>query len=101
MSLDGVLRTGLWTQEAVEAYNKRQSTTCDKLGNSVDSYDGIYACGLVRFNKLALATVPLWRAMMEASETNGDVYSASMIDTIVLERGVPPSPSPPGTGIGQ
>jgi hypothetical protein len=94
MSLDGVLQTGLWTQDAVEAYIKRQSAVCDKLGNSVDSYDGIYACGLVRFNDLGVAIVPLWRAMMEVSETKGDVYSASMIDAIVLEQGVPPSTSP-------
>jgi hypothetical protein len=91
MALDGVLQTGLWTQDAVAAYYKRQSTTCDKLGNSVDSYDGIYACGLVRFNNLGVAIVPLWRAMMQVTETTGDVYSPSMIDAIVLKLGVPPS----------
>jgi hypothetical protein len=58
----------------------------------VDSYDGIYACGLVRFNNLGVGIVPLWRAMMEVTETKGDVYSASMIDAIVLKLGVPPSP---------
>jgi hypothetical protein len=97
MSLDGVLQTGLWTEGTVAAYNKRQSTICDKLGNSVDSYDGIYACGLVRFNNLGVAIVPLWRAMMEVTETKGDVYSASMIDAIVLKLSVPPSPSTAGT----
>lgn len=101
MSLDGVLQTGLWTQGTVAAYNKRQSTICDKLSNSVDSYDGIYACGLVRFNNLGVAIVPLWRAMMEVSETKGDVYSASMIDAIVPKLGVPPSLSPPNAGDGQ
>jgi hypothetical protein len=98
MALDGVLQTGLWSQDAVAAYNKRQSTTCDKLGNSVDSYDGIYACGLVRFNNLGVAIVPLWRAMMEVSETKGDVYSASMIDAIVPTLGMPPSLSPSSAG---
>jgi hypothetical protein len=95
MSLDGVLQTGLWTQDAVAAFNKQKSTVCDKLGNAVDSYDGIYACGLVRFNKLGVAIVPLWRAMMEMSETKGEVYSASMIDATLLKLGVPPSASTP------
>lgn len=101
MSLDGVLQTGLWTQGTVAAYNKQKSTVCDKLGNSVASYDGIYACGLVRFNNFGVAIVPLWRAMMEVAETKGDLYSASMIDAIVLKLGVPPSPSPPSAGGGQ
>ena len=83
MALDGLLQTGLWTQEAVAAFNKQKLAVCDKLGNAVDSYDGIYACGLVRFNKLGVPIVPLWRAMMETSETKGEVYSASMIDAIV------------------
>jgi hypothetical protein len=98
MSLDGVLQTGLWTEGTVAAYNKQKSTICDKLGNSVDVYDGIYACGLVRFNKLGVPIVPLWRAMMEVAETKGDVYSASMIDAIVPGLGVPPSPLPASAG---
>ena len=101
MSLDGLLQTGLWTEGAVAAYNTQKSTICDKLGNSTDSYDGIYACGLVRFNKLGVPIVPLWRAMMEVSETKGDVYSASMIDAIALKLGMPPSLSPSGAGGGQ
>lgn len=50
MSLDAVLQTGLWTGDQVAAYKQQRSASCDKLGNSVASYDGIYACGLVRFN---------------------------------------------------
>jgi hypothetical protein len=46
---------------------------------------------------LGVAIVPLWRAMMEVTETKGDVYSASMIDAIVLKLSVPPSPSTAGT----
>ena len=95
MSLDGVLQTGLWSQDTVAAYNKQKAEVCDKLANSVESYDGIYACGLVRFNNVGLAIVPLWRAMMAVSETKGDVYSASMIDAIVLKLGAPPSLSTP------
>ena len=101
MSLDGVLQTGLWTEATVAAYNAQKSAICDKLGNSVGTYDGIYACGLVRFNKLGVPIVPLWRAMMEVSETTGDVYSASMIDAIALKMGVTPSPSTASAGGGQ
>jgi hypothetical protein len=95
MALDGVLQTGLWNEDTVAAYNKQQAAVCDKLGNSVETYDGIYACGLVRFNNAGLAIVPLWRAMMEVSETKGEVYSASMIDAIVLRQGGAPRLSTP------
>jgi hypothetical protein len=101
MSLDGVLQTGLWTEAAVAAYNKQKSTVCDKLGNSVDSYDGIYACGLVRFNKLGVAIVPLWRTMMEVTENKGEVYSASMIDATVPTLRPPSSAALPSAGAAQ
>ncbi|QOY95113.1 hypothetical protein IM543_04250 [Massilia sp. UMI-21] len=95
MALDGVLQTGLWSEDTVAAYNTQQAAVCDKLGNSVDSYDDIYACGLVRFNHAGLAIVPLWRAMMEVSETEGELYSASMINAIVQKQGAAPRPTAP------
>jgi len=91
MALDGVLQTGLWN----EAYNKQQAAVCGKQGNSLETYNGIYACGLVRFNNAGLGIVPLWRAMMEVAETNGEVYSARMIDAIVLKQGGAPRLSMP------
>lgn len=87
MALDGMLQTGVSSQESVAAYRARQSAICEKLGDSVASYDGIYACGLVRFDKLNIGIVPLWRAMMEATEVKGEVYSQKMIDAIVSESG--------------
>ena len=101
MALDGLLQTGLWSQDAVTAYNKRQWATCDKLGNTVDTYEGIYACGLVRFNKLGVGIVPLWRDMMAASEVTGDTYSPGMIDAIVLKSKKAPRPALPAEGGGQ
>lgn len=98
MSLDAMLHTGLWTKDRVAAYSKEKSTICDKLGNSVETYDGIYACGLDRFNKLGVAIVPLWRAMMAVSETTGKVYSASMIDSTVRKLRESPGPSPANAG---
>lgn len=86
MSLDGLQQTGIWREEAVNAYRAKQSAACEKLGNSVATYDGIYACGLLRFDKLGMGIVPLWRAMMLATEASGDVYSQQMIDTIVAGK---------------
>lgn len=82
MALDGLLQTGAATPESVAAYRATQSATCEKLGNTVTSYEGIYACGLVRFDKLGVGIVPLWRAMMQASEASGEVYSAKMLEAI-------------------
>lgn len=98
MSLDAVLQTGLWTEDRVAAYGKEKATICEKLGNSVETYDGIYACGLDRFNKLGVGIVPLWRGMMEVSETTGEVYSASMIDANARKLRKPPIPSQTDAG---
>lgn len=83
MALDGLLQTGLLSAEKIGAYRAVQAATCDKLEQSVASYEGIYACGLLRFDKLGVDIVPLWRAMMHASESQGKVYSAPMLDAIV------------------
>ncbi|KQX01361.1 hypothetical protein ASC94_01625 [Massilia sp. Root418] len=86
MALDALAQTGLFSEEAVKAYRAKRAATCEKLGGAVDSYDGIYACGLMRFDKLGVGIVPLWRAMMEATETTGAVYSQQMIDAIVSAK---------------
>ncbi len=83
MALDALLQTGVYSEESVKAYRARQAATCEKLGGAVDTYDGIYACGLMRFDKLGVGIVPLWRAMMQATEVKGDPYSQQMIDSIV------------------
>ncbi len=83
MALDALLQTGVYSEESVKAYRTRQAATCEKLGGAVDTYDGIYACGLMRFDKLGVGIVPLWRAMMHATEVKGDPYSQQMIDSIV------------------
>jgi len=86
MALDALLQTGVWSEESVGAYRAKQAEKCEKLGGAVDTYDGIYACGLVRFDKLGVGIVPLWRSMMQATEANGDAYSQQMIDTIVSAK---------------
>jgi len=86
MALDALLQTGMWNEDSVKAYRTKQAGTCEKLGGAVDSYDGIYACGLMRFDKLGVGIVPLWRSMMEATEATGAAYSQQMIDTIVSAK---------------
>lgn len=86
MALDALAQTGVMSEESVKAYRAKRAATCDKLGGAVDSYDGIYACGLMRFDKLGVGIVPLWRSMMVATEATGDAYSLQMIDTIVSAR---------------
>jgi len=86
MALDALLQTGMWSEESVGAYRAKQAEKCETLGGAVDTYDGIYACGLVRFDKLGIGIVPLWRSMMEATEAKGDAYSQQMIDTIVSAK---------------
>lgn len=86
MALDALLQSGVWSAATVNAYRDKQTAACDKLNHTVDTYDGIYACGLVRFDQLGVGIVPLWRSMMEATEVKGDVYSQQMIDAIVAAK---------------
>ncbi len=86
MSLDALLQTGVYSEDSVKTYRAKQAAACEKLNNTVDTYDGIYACGLVRFDKLGVGIVPLWRSMMQAAEAKGDAYSQQMIDTIVSAK---------------
>ena len=86
MALDGLLQTGLSSKESIAQYRAAQTAVCEKLGNTVDSYDGIYACGLARFDMLGVPIAPLWRSMMQTTEASGEVYSQKMIDGIV--RGI-------------
>lgn len=86
MALDALVQSGVSSEDSVKAYRAQQAATCEKLGGAVDSYDGIYACGLMRFDKLGVGIVPLWRSMMEATEAKGDAYSQQMIDTIVSAK---------------
>lgn len=86
MALDALLQTGAASAESVKAYRAAQTTACEKLGNSVESYTGIYACGLVRFDQLGVGIVPLWRGLMETTEAKGDVYSEQMVQDVAASR---------------
>jgi hypothetical protein len=80
MALDGLLQTGLWDAQKVSAYRAAQTAKCQELDNSVASYDGIYACGLVRFDKLDVAIAPLWRAMIDTAATSGETFSPTLVE---------------------
>ncbi len=82
MALDGLRQAGVWNDEAVAAYRSKKTALCDKLGGAVTSYDGIYACGLARFDRMGMPIVPLWRAMMQATEAKGEVYSVAMLKAV-------------------
>ncbi|MFL6660171.1 MAG: hypothetical protein ACJ8GW_18950 [Massilia sp.] len=86
MAIDGLLNTGIWSQDTAAAYLKTQLATCDKLGNAVDSYDGIYACGLARHQRSGVPVVALWRDLMAETEVKGEPYSEKMFDAVVARQ---------------
>jgi hypothetical protein len=82
MALEGLRQTGIWSEAQVATYRAAKVASCDKLGGSVTSYEGIYACGLVRFDRIGVPIVALWRSMMEATEAKGEVYSVAMLKSL-------------------
>lgn len=98
MALDAVLQTGILSKESVAAYRAQQHAVCNKLGQSVDTYEGIYACGLRRFDSLGVDIVALWRAMIQSTEASGQFYSQRMIDAIVASQRSAPKAPPAGAG---
>jgi hypothetical protein len=82
MALDGLAQAGIWDQEKVTAYRSKKAALCDQLGGAVSSYDGIYACGLMRFDRMGMPIVPLWRALIQATEVKGEVYSVPMLKAV-------------------
>lgn len=82
MALDGLLRSGVWSAQQGGAYVDAILKECDKLEHSVQSYRGAYACGFERYHQLHTDIVPLWRAMMTAADTRGDIYSEAMIESL-------------------
>ncbi len=82
MALDGLAQTQVWSEATVASYRTKKATLCDTLGGAVTSYDGIYACGLMRFDRMGMPIVPLWRALIQATEAKGEVYSVPMLKAV-------------------
>ncbi|WP_374562892.1 hypothetical protein [Ideonella sp.] len=81
--LEALRNTGIFTEEASDQYAQALLDECDRLQGDLTVYRGLYACGFKRFHGYAMAPVPLWRAMMAASEASGEVYSEPMIQAIL------------------
>ena len=87
MALDGLLRSGLWSAEQGQAYTDATLGECEKLQHSFDSYRGIYTCGFERYSQLKVDIVPLWRDMIAAADSKGEVYSEAMINALASRAG--------------
>ncbi|MCP2008834.1 basic secretory family protein [Duganella violaceipulchra] len=87
MALDGLLRTGIWSEEQGQAFTAATLDECAKLEHSFDSYRGIYACGFERYHQLKVDIVPLWRDMIGAADSKGEIYSEAMINSLVERAG--------------
>ncbi|HEX5684791.1 MAG TPA: hypothetical protein VFY73_12260 [Ideonella sp.] len=83
LMLAAVRATGILTEEASDQHAQDLLKECDHLKGDETVYRGFYACGFKRFHGYALAPVPLWRAMMESSESSGEFYSEPMIRAIL------------------
>lgn len=81
--LEAMRSTGLFTAEMADQYAQKLLKECEQLKDDVTVYRGLYACGFKRFHGYAIPAVPLWRAMMTRSEDSGEVYSESMIQTLL------------------
>jgi len=87
MALDGLLRSGIWSAEQGEAFTTATLDECAKLEHSFDSYRGIYACGFERYSQLKVDIVPLWRDMISAADSKGEIYSEAMISSLIARTG--------------
>lgn len=75
--------TGIFSEEAADQYAQKLLNECEQLKDDVTTYRGFYACGFKRFHSYAMAPVPLWRALMNQSESSGEAYSEAMIQRIL------------------
>ncbi|MBF5043291.1 hypothetical protein FGE12_12905 [Aggregicoccus sp. 17bor-14] len=82
IALAGLRGSGLLSPADADAYAAKLIQECAALEGSVESYRGFYACGFKRFTDYELGIFPLWKSMMETTESTGAVYSSSMIEAI-------------------
>jgi len=83
IAVAGLRGSGLYDQAEADAYVARLTGECAALNGSVETYRGYYACGFTRFSSYKMDVFTLWKAMMEATESSGSVYSAAMIESIL------------------
>lgn len=85
--LEALQATGIFTAEARDQYAQKLLAECERLKDDVASYRGFYACGFKRFNGYSIAPVPLWRALMDRSESSGEFYSEAMLRAVLATAG--------------
>ena len=81
--LAAMRETGIYTKEEADQYANGLLKECERLKDDLKSYRGFYACGFKRYDSYKLSAIPLWKAMMEKTESSGDVYSEKMIQAIL------------------
>jgi hypothetical protein len=94
MALEALQLAGLLSAEKAESYVSQRAQTCDKLHGATDSYDGIYACGLMHFQRLGVAPSKVWRALINETERSGRTYSAKLLDEVLKQVKVVPADGP-------
>ena len=93
MAMDALLHTGLWTAAQVQTYAGDQQAKCDKLGDTTNTYDGIYACGYARHLRSGKDVRQVWRTLRERSERERAPIGATMFHDAI---GTPAAATQPG-----
>lgn len=83
MALEALQAAGLLTAEEAQRYVRQQAEVCEKHHGATDTYEGIYACGLTRFQRLGLAPSLVWRALIRETERSGRPYSARLLEEVL------------------
>lgn len=83
IALAALEATGLFTKEESDAKAADLLAECAQLNDSVTTYRGYYACGFKRFRDYRTDVMGLWKKMMEASESSGEVYSQKMLESLL------------------
>lgn len=85
MAYDAMMKTGIWNAAAGDAFMARVTKRCADAGNSLASYEGMYACGFKRFQATGIDAALLWQAMMRLSEQTAQAYSPQMLERAASE----------------
>lgn len=91
IALAALRQSGLFSEDEAALYASKLTDECASLKGSVDTYRGVYACGFKRFVDYDQDIFALWKAMMDRSETSGELYSTALIDAVRQRPGKLPA----------
>jgi hypothetical protein len=80
ITTETLLRTGLWSKEAVTEFEDKLIKECD---NTKDPVRIAYACGFKRFKSYNTDVLQLWKKLMDESERSSTAYNETMIQTVL------------------